>query len=264
MNKTLGIIAGSGVLPIEVAKAHISRGGKVHIAKLPGVEGDYTGYDFREFKIGEVGRLFDYFREAGAGEVVMIGGFKLPSLFGIKVDAKGAALLARITKAKLFGDDKLLRVVAGFIEENGFSVVSALSVLSDEITLKSGVIVGIVPRGTIENDIKIGLEAAKILGSKDLGQSIIVRSGIIVGEEDGEGTDALIRRCKGQGGVLVKAMKPMQDERLDIPTIGCDTVRNSADSGLDGIAIEAGKVIVVDRAAVIELANELGVFVVAI
>lgn len=264
MNKTLGIIAGSGILPIEVAKAHLSSGGKVCIAKLPGVNDDYMGYDVREFKIGEVGRLFDYFHEAGVGDLVIIGAFQLPSLSNIKVDAKGAALLARVTKAKLFGDDKLLRVVANFIEENGFAVISALSVLSDEITLKPGVIVGNVPRGTSKNDIKIGLEAAKILGSKDLGQSIIVRNGLIIGEEDKSGTDALIQRCKGSGGVLVKAMKPMQDERLDIPTIGCDTVRHVADSGLDGIAIEAGKVIVVDRAAVIKLADELGVFVVAV
>lgn len=249
---------------MEVAKAHILRGGKVCIAKLPGVDDDYNGYDVREFKIGEVGRLFDYFNENGVSDLVMIGAFKLPSLLGIKVDTKGAALLARVTKAKLFGDDKLLRVVAGFIEENGFSVVSALSVLSDEITLKPEVIVGNVPRGTLENDIKIGLEAAKVLGSKDLGQSIIVRNGIVVGEEDGSGTDALIRRCKGNGGVLVKVMKPMQDERLDIPTIGYDTVRNVADSGLNGIAIEAGKVIVVDRDKVAKEAKRLGVFIVAV
>lgn len=264
MNTALGIIAGSGVLPIEVAKAHIRCGGKVYIAKLPGIYDDYQGYNYKDFKIGEVGKLLDYFREADVPSVVIIGAFKLPNLSGIKVDTKGAALLARVMKTKLFGDDKLLRVVAGFIEENGFAVISALSVLSDEITLKPGVIVGNVPCGTLKNDIKIGLEAAKILGSKDLGQSIIVRNNIIIGEEDKSGTDALIQRCKGSGGVLVKAMKPTQDERLDIPTIGLDTVRHVADSGLDGIAIEASKVIVVDRAAVIKLADELGVFVVAV
>ncbi len=253
---SLGIIAGSGSVPEMVAKAHIDRGGDVFAASIaPGALG-------KPFAIGEVGKLFEYFHSHNVTDVVMVGGLKRPSFFGLKVDSTGALLLARVVKAKMFGDDKLLRIVAQFFEENGFKIVSATSVLSGEVTLPSGVVTLKTPSDVDYKDIALGMKAAKELGKEDLGQAVIVGSGIVVGKEDERGTDALI--LDHQNGILVKAMKPMQDERLDIPAIGPVTVENVAAAGLRGIAIEADKVIVVDHENVIKRANELGIFLVGV
>lgn len=192
----------------------------------------------------------------------MIGGFKRPNFFGLKVDSTGALLLAKVVKAKMFGDDKLLRIVAHFFEENGFKIISATSVLSGEVTLPLGAATLKIPSLDDYKDIKIGLKEAKALGAQDLGQSVIIADGFVIGKEDESGTDALI--LKHHSGILVKAMKPMQDERLDIPAIGPITIENAALSGLRGVAIEADKVIVVDYKKVIQRANELEIFLVGV
>src|SRR5262249_19524803 len=120
-----------------------------------------------------------------------------------------------------------------------------------------------------DSDIARGLEVARALGSVDVGQAVVVQQGIVLGVESVEGTDALIRRSGdvrrgGVGGVLVKIAKPNQERRADLPTTGPQTVKNAPASGLRGIALEAGGSIIVDRAAAIAAADELGLFVVGI
>jgi DUF1009 family protein len=259
----LGIIAGKGLLPKLVAETHSSKGGQVFVAKITeGSEGCYDQYNQKAFALGEVGSLFEYFRSNNVTDIVMIGGMTRPKLAGIRVDKTGALLLARVVKAMIFGDDKLLRIVAQFFEESGFKILSATSILSGEATISTGVATKITPSDSDYIDIEIGIKAAKELGKKDLGQAVIVSGGLVTGSEDERGTDYLIK--SHNGGILVKAMKPMQDERLDIPAIGVDTIENASANGLRGIAIEANKVIVVDRWHAVQRANELGIFLVGV
>jgi len=261
--RPLGIIAGSGSLPLIVAKAHSAHsGGNVFIATLRGMPtSDHSPYESKEFAVGAVEPVFEYFRSHKVIDIVMIGGMQRPNFSSIKVDTTGAKLLGRILKSKLLGDDKLLRIIARFFEENNFRIVSAVSVLSGESTITPSVITDKSPSAADYKDIAFGFKAAKNLGAKDIGQSVIVQDRALIASEDEDGTDKMIARNGRKGALLVKVMKPIQDDRLDIPAIGINTVENAAKAGLSGIAIEADKVIVIEREKVIKKANELGIFI---
>jgi hypothetical protein len=127
----------------------------------------------------------------------------------------------------------------------------------------------VTPDDQAQQDIARGLSVVKALGEADVGQAVIVQQGIVLGVEASEGTDALIARCaalkrEGPGGVLVKLAKPQQDDRFDLPTIGPETIAAAAKTGLSGIAIEAGRSLVIDRDKVRQLADEAGIFVVGL
>ncbi|HET7448744.1 MAG TPA: LpxI family protein, partial [Methyloceanibacter sp.] len=122
-------------------------------------------------------------------------------------------------------------------------------------------------------DIEVGFKVVSALGRLDIGQAAVVAKGHVLAVEAAEGTDAMLVRCAElrrsgrtgrhtHAGVLVKATKPGQEERVDLPTIGPDTVRNAAAAGLAGIAVAAGRVLVAERAAAIETADRLGLFLV--
>ncbi|MES2214610.1 MAG: UDP-2,3-diacylglucosamine diphosphatase LpxI [Pseudomonadota bacterium] len=269
----IGIIAGNGELPLRVAKAYTNLGKEVVIARISSSDPDkYEAYNNIELLVGEVGSIFRYFSANDVSEVIMAGGLTRPKFTDLKVDAKGAGLVARIIKSKFLGDDKLLKVVANFIEENGFKVISATSILQNSTIPRSNITTQ-SPSSKDMQDIELGMIEAKKIGSKDIGQSVVIDNGEVLGVEGPDGTDALLTICSSLGkyqekphpsGVLVKAMKPGQDERFDMPTIGVNTAKHLASCGFAGIAIEANKVIVIDQEEVIETANKLGIFIVAI
>ena len=114
-----------------------------------------------------------------------------------------------------------------------------------------------------------GFDVAKILGQADVGQAVIVQHGLVLAVEGIEGTAALIRRSatlkrKGGGGVLIKVAKPQQDRRVDLPTIGPDTIQALYDAGFKGVAVEAGSALIAGMDQVISLANKLGIFVMGV
>jgi hypothetical protein len=126
-----------------------------------------------------------------------------------------------------------------------------------------------VPDAQAEDDIALGFRVVRALGALDIGQAAVVQQGLVLGLEAIEGTDALIARCaalrrEGPGGVLVKAPKPGQERRADLPTIGRRTVEAAAAAGLRGIAVEAGASLVIDHAAVAVAADRAGLFVVGV
>ncbi|MBP7189697.1 MAG: UDP-2,3-diacylglucosamine diphosphatase LpxI [Rickettsiaceae bacterium] len=262
----LGIIAGSGSLPKIIANQHLKHGGQVAIAliKEAAKESDYSAFNMQPFNIGQVGSALEFFLKNQVSEIIIIGAVKRPNLLTLKVDKCGAKLIARIIKKKILGDDKLLRIVADFIEEQGFKISSPISILTEKSTAPKGIITDKVPSLKNESDIKIGIKEALKLGKSDIGQSVIVKGGLVIAREDESGTDSLIKKSNAHGGVLVKMMKPIQDDRLDVPTIGEETIKNAALAGLAGIAIEAEKVIVVDITNVVNLANKVGIFLIGV
>ena len=154
------------------------------------------------------------------------------------------------------GDDQLLRIVAEYIEGQGFDVVSPID-YTNQIPIKTKR----VPSKREKEDIEIGLQAAQKLGEMDIGQAVIVDHGVVIGVEAIEGTDALIKRCAGsrKSGILVKCLKPTQDPRLDTPVIGVETIRGVHDAGFAGVAVSG--VIVLNPREVVAEADRLGVFV---
>lgn len=269
MPPKLGIIAGQGDLPALVADAAEAQGRATFILALEGqtaaplVEGRDHGW----VRLGAVGAAIEALRTAGCHEVVFAGAVRRPSLLNLGLDARGAKLFAKVGKAAL-GDDRLLSVLVRELEGEGLSVLGADEILSS-LLVERGVLGRHAPDEMAEIDIALGLEVARAIGALDVGQAVVVQQGIVLGIEGVEGTDGLISRCgelkrEGPGGVLVKIKKPGQERRVDLPTIGTDTVRRAAESGLRGIAIQAGATLVLRREAVIAAADEAGLFLTAL
>ena len=263
----LGIIAGSGLLPSEIADLHLKQGGNVYIAALEG-ETDIlhiTKYQYKQFPIGSVGALLEYFRENNVKEIIIIGGITRPDLKSVKVDKAGSLLIAKILKEKFLGDDNILKIISDFIESKGCKVISPKTLL-ELGTYEKLYVSNKLPSKQDQIDIELGSQVIKSLSNLDIGQSVIIADGYVLGIEAAEGTDALIRRCEllrktERGGVLVKMAKLTQDMRLDLPTIGPDTIFYLAKHGYNGLAIQKSGVIIVKPAETIALLNEHDLFI---
>lgn len=268
--KKLGIIAGGGVLPqvlIEYCR-HIGRDYFVLAVENnaePSVFNENIPHKW--IRIGQAGSGFKTFAEQKVEEVVMIGTIHRPSLSDLVPDLRTAAFFAKIGMKSL-GDDGILRALVKEIESENMRVVGIHEVIPD-LLVKEGLLTKHKPDKQALADIARGIEVGLELGRLDVGQSVVVQQGLVLGVEGIEGTDELIKRCanyqrKGLGAVLVKLRKPQQDMRIDLPTIGTKTVENLHESGMRGIAVHAGNALIVDEREVIRLADKYGMFVVGI
>lgn len=266
---TLGMIAGGGPVPRQLIDACRSNGRPVFVVALEGQTDAATvaGVDHVWVKLGEASRTIDALKAAHAEELVLVGPIKRPSLITLRPDLRGAQLLARIGMRAL-GDDGLLKAVRDELESEGFRLIGAHDVLRDALA-QHGVMGAVAPDDLALSDIAFGMKVARQLGELDIGQAVVVQQGVVLGVEAVEGTDALIARCAalkkdGPRPVLIKRAKPQQDRRLDLPTVGLDTVALCIDAGFGGIAIEAGGSLVLDRAQIVARADQAGMFVLGV
>ena len=266
---TLGILAGSGTLPRRAAEAAKSAGRTVFIVAFHGQTDPKTveGRPHAWVKLGEAGRTIAELKKAGVTDLVMAGAVQRPSLPELGLDWRGAQLFARIG-ARALGDDGLLKAVAHELESEGFRLIGVDSILSGGM-IATGVLGRHSPDPQATADIARGVEVARALGLVDVGQSVVVQQGLVLGVEAIEGTDALLTRVAtlsraGPGGVLVKISKPQQDRRVDLPTIGPATIDRAIAAGLRGVAVEAGGTIVLEQPACIAKADAAGLFIVGL
>ena len=227
------------------------------------------GLDHVWIHLGEVGKAIKAMQSAQVERIVFIGSLNKPDIFSIKVDQLAAKLLAKITKDKFFGDNKLLSSLTNFLEEHGFKIIGIHEILTDLVVKPNNFTIS-TPNEQDQIDIELGIKVALQLGALDVGQAVIVQNGIVLGVEAIEGTDQLIRRCSelkradNYGGILVKCSKPGQELRMDLPTIGLQTIENLHHAGFKGIVIEAYKTIFLEQEEVIAYANKHQMFVQAI
>ncbi|MFM7445008.1 MAG: LpxI family protein [Tabrizicola sp.] len=204
----------------------------------------------------------------GVGQVIFAGAVTRPRLDPALLDEGTAGLLPRLMQAMAAGDDATLREVIAVFEEFGFAVVG-VEAIAPVLLPGAGVLAGTVtPRDEADAARAAGIVTA--LGAVDVGQGAVVAQGLCLGVEALPGTDALLVQVAGIGtlkpdpargrGVFYKASKPGQDRRIDLPTIGPDTLRAAAEAGLGGVAFEAGSVICLDLVEMEKLAAELGLF----
>ena len=269
MKNRIGIIAGGGALPVKVAQACAQRGISFLTVMLKGQADPSLAGIGPHFlvRIGETEKTLEHLRAHGIDTLVLAGAVRRPGLLDLRADMKTLRFFMKL-RASGGGDDSLLRAVARELEGDGFKIMGAHELVPDVLATK-GALGRVAPKEECQADIARGLEVARGLGALDVGQSVVVQQGIVLGVEAIEGTDWLLGRCKrlkrkGQGGVLVKISKPGQDTRFDLPTIGPRTVRMAVEAGLDGIAVEAGKTIVLESEDMIELADRAGIFIVGI
>lgn len=266
----LGIIAGSGDFPERVIAAAIGDNRDVFVIAFDG-ETDMpsiTTVPHAWVHLGHIGNAIRILKQEGITDVVLAGKVRRPSLPSLRFDVQGLKLLSRIIKSQVYGDNAIFSTIVTFLEDTGFNVIGADHIFS-ELLAPVGQIGSVAPDDTALADIKIGAKAATLIGSMDIGQAAVVQNGVVIGVEAIEGTDALIARCatlqsEARGGVLVKMKKPKQESRIDLPAIGVTTIVNAHKAGLKGIALEAGGAIIIDRQAVIDRANNLGLFIVGI
>ena len=268
--RTLGILAGGGPLPGRVAHAAQAAGRAVFIIGL----GEFADpavlapFPHAVMRFGAAGQMIKTLHAHGCQDLVMVGPVRRPSFFDVRPDLAGARILARIGRAAFAGDDGLLAAVTRVLEEEGFRVIGAHDILT-EVLGPAGLLAGPTPDDQARQDIARGVAVARALGIVDVGQGCVVQQGIVLAVEAAEGTDAMLARCgtlawPGPGGVLVKLVKPGQDRRADLPTIGAGTLRAAAAAGLRGIAFEAGGTILAEREEAIATAEQAGLFLLGI
>ena len=266
----LGILAGGGKLPGRVAAAAAAAGRRVFVVGLAGFAETavLAPWPHEVIRLGAVGSIFGALRGHGCRDLVLIGTVRRPNLFDLRPDAEGARMLARIGRAAFAGDDGLLAAVVRVLGEEGFAVVGAHEILTEAVG-PAGTLGAARPDAQAMADIARAAEVLRALGAVDVGQACVVQQGIVLAVEAIEGTDAMLLRAgtlarPGPGGVLVKLVKPGQDRRADLPTIGPGTVRAAAAAGLRGIAFEAGGTILTDRTALVQAADASGLFLIGI
>jgi DUF1009 family protein len=270
---TLGIIAGAGELPIAIAEAARADGRNIFVLALAGLvsEADVRAFPHAFVSLGELGKAIRHLKDAGCTEITMAGKVARPEFSKLKLDARGALALPRVMSAALKGDDALLRTMLGIFENEGMRVIgsaeSAAALLAPE-----GPLGEFEPTKEEEADIRQGVAVVAAMGALDIGQATVVCRGLVLAVEAAEGTDAMVTRvatlppalrgtADDRRGVLVKAVKPNQERRVDLPVIGVKTVELVAAAGLSGIAIEAGASLIVGRKAVEQAADRAGIFV---
>lgn len=271
----LGIIAGGGELPRAIAESAREAGRKVFVLALRGSSDDWVSEFSHEWvALGETGKAFKALHSGHVGDVVLAGKVERPKFSEIKLDAKSVMLAPRVMAAALRGDDALLRSLVELFEREGFRVVGAVEAAPNLIA-EVGVLGRLVPTTEQESDIALAFKVVRALGELDVGQAAVVCAGLTLAVEAAEGTDAMIARVANlpehirgttakRRGVLAKAPKPIQDRKTDLPVIGVQTIRNVAAVGIAGVAIEAGGALIVDKRAVGEEADKLGLFVVGV
>ena len=269
---SLGIIAGRGPLPCVVAASASGRGVPLHIVAIRGEARDeIERFPHTWVKWGEIGKMFRALDQNGCGDLVIIGGVNRPDFSNVRLDLGAIKTLPFILSLGKGGDDHVLSRVVRFFEDKGYRVHGAGDV-APELLAGEGVLGDKRPSAEDRADIEVAIRVVSALGRLDIGQAAVVAKGHVIAVEAAEGTDTMLARCAelrerstrrgGPAGVMVKAPKPGQEQRVDLPTIGPDTVRKAAAAGLAGIAVAARQVLMAEHDATIAAANEHGLFLV--
>lgn len=268
-NSKLGMIAGGGMMPVEIIKYCNNNNIEIYVV---GLESFATEEQLKDAphsfaKIGEAGKILKAFKNNGVKNIVMAGGIKRPSFKEMIPDWEGMKLLAKLA-IKNISDDRLFRAVIDEIEKYGFKVVGIEDVVPG-MMFSEGVYGTVKPSPEDMDDITRGIAVAKALGAVDVGQAVVVQEGMVLAVEAIEGTDMMLSRAAivkktGKAPVMVKVLKPGQDLRVDLPAIGLKTVEQLKKYGIGGIAVEAGGILLIERDTVISQADEAGIFIIGV
>jgi DUF1009 family protein len=272
---TLGIIAGGGDLPRAVAESARKGGRDVFVVSLTGDANDWTAqFPHEQVSLGEMGKALRSLSAHKCQDVIFAGRVDRPRFTDLRLDTKGALVAPRIAAAALKGDDALLRAVVDVFEKEGHRVLG-IAEAAPSLVVREGSVGRNRPSAEALQDIKKGFQVVARMGELDIGQAAAVCDGLVLAVEAAEGTDAMLERIAAlperlrgtpnkRRGALVKAPKPIQDRKTDLPVIGIRTIANAAAAGLAGIALEADGALIVDREDVVRAADAAGLFIVGV
>lgn len=270
----VALIAGGGSLPVDLANRMTETGQRAVILPIRGeasAEESFGGLPCEPIALEELGSLMTRLKRLKITHVLMAGTVgRRPNVAAMRPHIGLIRALIDVATALFRGDDSLLRAVVGHIEKHGVHVISAQDIMPDLLAEK-GLIAGPKPAKRDHADMAAGYAAAKAIGSLDIGQAAIAIGGRTIALEGVEGTEGLLERtvalrshgrlAGAKGGVLVKCAKPAQEVRVDLPAIGPDTVDAAQRAGLNGISLEAGRSLILEREKTLRRARESGVFI---
>jgi DUF1009 family protein len=280
----LGLIAGNGRFPFLLLDAARAHGAEVVVAAIK--EETEPEMDARAAadpgirvywqSLGELSRLIEMFHKEGVTQAVMAGQVKHKQIFSsIRPDWRLAKLLLNL---RTRNTDMLLSAVAKVLSDEGIELISSTAFL-EPLLAQAGVLTARTPTPEEDQDVAYGRQVARALAAHDIGQTVVVAGQACVAVEAMEGTDATIERAgailrslEGDGEAstlkrhltVVKVAKPKQDMRFDVPVIGLATIQTMSRAGATCLAIEAGRTLIFDLAAVKELAAVAGIAIVVV
>jgi DUF1009 family protein len=271
-NKAIGIVVGGGNAPKLLVKSleqqHIN-------CFILAIEGDadpelLISRKHQWVSLGEFKKIFKALKENNVSHVSFIGSISRPSITSLKLDSKAIFTILKFgMKSFLGGDNKLLTTVLQIFEGEGYKIISPEKI-TPELIAPKGVLGKVKPSKSDMEDVEIGVKVLETLGMLDVGQAVVVENRYILGIEAAEGTSNLIKRSKllkketKPYGVLVKMKKSSQDMRIDLPSIGVQTIEELKNSGLRGIAIKSGESFIIDIKDVIKQADKNKIFILGI
>ena len=263
----IGLIAGSGQFPSIFSRAAREKGLNVYAVAHEG-ETDPALENLVEatkwVKIGQVKKLVAFFKENDVRDAVMAGAITKTKMFSsVRPDLTALKILATMDHTH---DDRLLRAFADALEREGIKV-RASTFLLPELLAPEGCWTRRKPNKSETADVRFGWRIVKEIGGLDIGQSVVVRDGSVMAVEAIDGTDATIRRGGKLGKektVVVKASKPNQDMRFDVPAVGPETIKTMSSVGASVLAVEAGKTVVFDKEEMVALANRERIAIIGI
>ncbi len=269
----VGIIAGTGRAPFLVAEGVRAAGRSLSVVGLRGFASSRLADLADSFEwcgVTRIGRWIAALKKQGVREAVMIGGVRKRDMYSRMrllqyiPDIRTARIwYVKVRKDKR--DNAVLLAVADELKQEGIELVSCVKYCIEHLADEGLMNHIAVPNG-VQGDVEFGWRIAKASADLDIGQAIAVRERDIIAVEAIEGTDAMIRRagrlCRAGGWTLIKVARPKQDMRFDVPTVGPGTLRNLKDANCICLVVEAGRTLIVDKAATLELADRLKIAII--
>jgi len=260
----LGLVAGKGQFPFLVAE----QAKKIHCSvRAVGFKGHTSRelYSLVEemvwLKIGQLGKMINWFKKRGVKEVVFAGGINKPKALDLRPDFKAAKILYKVRSKN---DNALIQAIVQTMEAEGFNVISPIQFVPG-LLAPAGILTRRQPNKQEEMDIEFAWPLAKEIGRLDIGQCIVVKENIVIAVEAIEGTDATIQRAgelAGEGCTVIKILKPEQEEKIDQPAIGVNTIQTMIQANIKCLALEAGKCLFFDQEESISLANRADICII--
>ena len=263
--KIKAVIAGEGDLPLRIIEKLEELASEFVVVSIAG----YGPSGYPQFELEKIGEILEYLKSRGVSEVIFCGAVKRPSVFSLKLDAIGKKWLRRLGFLAFLGDDALLKGVRALLAEEGLNVIKPQDILGTLLTPR-GVLTSAKPSEMDLKDIARGRFVLNAMSKADVGQAVVVQEGVVLAIEAAEGTRNLLKRTiplklsHERGGVLVKTAKIDQDQAIDFPTIGSQTILEAKEANLAGIAVGAGSSQIIDFEETVKLADEHGIFVLGV
>ncbi len=263
----IAIIAGEGYLPRQVYDSCILRGIECEVIGLNDNISDeiFNDVKYSTYQSYAVSKIIGKIKSLNIQHIVFAGKVNRQNISKLLLDSKGAKLFAMILRKGL-SDNSILKTIVRFFEHEGFIVISPEQI-STEIVVQKGNLTEISIDQETKDDIYRGFNILKGIAHFDIGQAIVIQNGLVLGVEAAEGTDNLIQRSGAiqqeneKKGILIKACKPEQDRRVDLPCIGEKTIENLYNANIRGVALESGYSLILHPKKTIELANKKGIFI---